>query len=261
MQRKQDRLIPVAEALAELDGPVPAIRDASPQARHHFTRFRSSGPVGDGQRSGPGERLHGAVAGAVLSAPPPGQCDSISCPISLRNPSLPAGIIVTGATPPVGRAGPDPVMRISTGVQGRTRHDLGGGRSRHCTPPLVPLWKWGCEMAQPQVHTRDMGHKKRELGRAYLHPRPFSHARAAPGVENRCPIFERACPGFSCQIKAHILRKNEPILISYRSLSSRIGITGQRGIMGRRGRYQIRRHVLYSVFIPDQVRIRTGSLY
>ena len=32
-------MIPVAEALAELDGPVPAIRDASPQARHHFTRF------------------------------------------------------------------------------------------------------------------------------------------------------------------------------------------------------------------------------
>ena len=23
----------------ELDGPVPAIREASPQARHHFTRF------------------------------------------------------------------------------------------------------------------------------------------------------------------------------------------------------------------------------
>ena len=39
MQRKQDRLIPVAEALAELDGPVPAIRDASPQSRHHFTLF------------------------------------------------------------------------------------------------------------------------------------------------------------------------------------------------------------------------------
>ena len=38
MQRKQG-LVPVAEALADLPGPVKAIRDASPQARHHFTRF------------------------------------------------------------------------------------------------------------------------------------------------------------------------------------------------------------------------------
>ena len=36
MQRK-DGLIPVAEALADLPGPVQALRDASPQARHHFT--------------------------------------------------------------------------------------------------------------------------------------------------------------------------------------------------------------------------------
>ena len=38
MQRKQG-LVPVAEALADLPGPVKAIRDASPQALHHFTRF------------------------------------------------------------------------------------------------------------------------------------------------------------------------------------------------------------------------------
>ena len=31
--------IPIGEALGGLDGPVKAIRDASPQARHHFTRF------------------------------------------------------------------------------------------------------------------------------------------------------------------------------------------------------------------------------
>ena len=37
MQRK-DGLIPVAEALADLPGPVQALRDASPQARHHFTQ-------------------------------------------------------------------------------------------------------------------------------------------------------------------------------------------------------------------------------
>ena len=33
----RDSLVPIAEALADLPGPVKAIRDASPQARHHFT--------------------------------------------------------------------------------------------------------------------------------------------------------------------------------------------------------------------------------
>ena len=32
------RLVPVAEALADLPGPVKAIREASPQALHHFTQ-------------------------------------------------------------------------------------------------------------------------------------------------------------------------------------------------------------------------------
>ena len=39
MQRKCGELVPVAEALADLGGPVKAIREATPQARHHFTRF------------------------------------------------------------------------------------------------------------------------------------------------------------------------------------------------------------------------------
>ena len=38
MQRQRDRLVPVAEAVADLPGPAQAIRDASPQARHHFTQ-------------------------------------------------------------------------------------------------------------------------------------------------------------------------------------------------------------------------------
>ena len=38
MQSKRDGLIPVGEALADLGGPVEAIRDASPQALHHFTQ-------------------------------------------------------------------------------------------------------------------------------------------------------------------------------------------------------------------------------
>ena len=37
MQRQRDGLVPIGEALADLPGPVKAIRDATPQARHHFT--------------------------------------------------------------------------------------------------------------------------------------------------------------------------------------------------------------------------------
>ena len=38
MARKQGDLIPFGEALADLPGPVQAIREASPQAVHHFTQ-------------------------------------------------------------------------------------------------------------------------------------------------------------------------------------------------------------------------------
>ena len=37
MQRQRSDLVPIGEALADLGGPVKAIRDASPQALHHFT--------------------------------------------------------------------------------------------------------------------------------------------------------------------------------------------------------------------------------
>ena len=39
MQRQRGELVPIGEVVADLDGPVKAIREASPQARHHFTRF------------------------------------------------------------------------------------------------------------------------------------------------------------------------------------------------------------------------------
>ena len=39
MQRQRGELVPIGEVVADLDGPVQAIREASPQARHHFTRF------------------------------------------------------------------------------------------------------------------------------------------------------------------------------------------------------------------------------
>ena len=38
MARKRDGLVPIEEAISDLSGPVKAIREASPQARHHFTQ-------------------------------------------------------------------------------------------------------------------------------------------------------------------------------------------------------------------------------
>ena len=32
-------MVPIEEAISHLDGPVKAIREATPQAVHHFTRF------------------------------------------------------------------------------------------------------------------------------------------------------------------------------------------------------------------------------
>ena len=39
MQRQRNSLVPVAEAIADLPGSALAIRDAAPQALHHYTRF------------------------------------------------------------------------------------------------------------------------------------------------------------------------------------------------------------------------------
>ena len=38
MQRKRGELVPIGDALSGMGGPVKAIRDATPQALHHFTQ-------------------------------------------------------------------------------------------------------------------------------------------------------------------------------------------------------------------------------
>ena len=38
MQRQRGELVLIGDALSGMGGPVKAIRDASPQARHHFTQ-------------------------------------------------------------------------------------------------------------------------------------------------------------------------------------------------------------------------------
>ena len=39
MQRQRDELVPIGDALSGMGGPVKSIREATPQALHHFTRF------------------------------------------------------------------------------------------------------------------------------------------------------------------------------------------------------------------------------
>ena len=38
MKRKQDGLVPIGEVFGDLGGPVKEIREATPQAVHHFTQ-------------------------------------------------------------------------------------------------------------------------------------------------------------------------------------------------------------------------------
>ena len=38
MQRKRGELVPIGESFDRLSGPVQALRDATPQARQHFTQ-------------------------------------------------------------------------------------------------------------------------------------------------------------------------------------------------------------------------------
>ena len=38
MQRKRDGLVSIGDAFSGMGGPVKAIHDTSPQARHHFTQ-------------------------------------------------------------------------------------------------------------------------------------------------------------------------------------------------------------------------------
>ena len=70
MQRQRGELVPIGEVVSGLaDVLVPAIRDDSPQARHHFTLADQVDQLGFGPRSGPRPGLHGADDGAVLVAP------------------------------------------------------------------------------------------------------------------------------------------------------------------------------------------------
>ena len=71
MQRQRGELVPIGNAISGLDdAPRLAIREESPQARHHFTRAYSSEPTCWSQRSGPRSR-HSWRMMALCSLPAP----------------------------------------------------------------------------------------------------------------------------------------------------------------------------------------------
>ena len=69
MQRQRGELVPIGEVVSDLDGPVQAIRDTSPQALHHFTQADQVNQLVSASEAQPDLRFHGADDGALLVAP------------------------------------------------------------------------------------------------------------------------------------------------------------------------------------------------
>ena len=69
MQRQRGELVPIGEVVADLDGPVKAIREASPQARHHFTRADQVNALVNASEADPDLGFMARDDGAVQPAP------------------------------------------------------------------------------------------------------------------------------------------------------------------------------------------------
>ena len=63
MQRQRGELVPIGDALSGMGGPVKSIREATPQALHHFSRFDQ---VGVSSENGKNRTPSGAVLKLVV---------------------------------------------------------------------------------------------------------------------------------------------------------------------------------------------------
>ena len=68
MQSKRGELVPVAEVVSRLGGPVAAIRDTSPQALHHFTQADQVNQLVSASEAEPDLGFMAPHDGAVLPA-------------------------------------------------------------------------------------------------------------------------------------------------------------------------------------------------
>ena len=69
MQRQRGGSVPIGEVIGGLDGPVRTIRDASPQARHHFTQADQVNQLVTASEADPDLGFHGANDGACAPCP------------------------------------------------------------------------------------------------------------------------------------------------------------------------------------------------
>ena len=69
MQRQRNGLVPIDDALSDLSGPVAALREASPQALHHYTRFDQVNQLVSASKADPDRGFMARTDGAVLPAP------------------------------------------------------------------------------------------------------------------------------------------------------------------------------------------------
>ena len=69
MQRQRGELVPIGEVIADLPGPVKAIRDASPQALHHFTQADQVNQLVSASETDPDLGFMAPAAGVVFPAP------------------------------------------------------------------------------------------------------------------------------------------------------------------------------------------------
>ena len=80
MQRQRGELVPIGEVIADLPGPVKAIRDASPQALHHFTQADQVNQLVKASEADPdlGASWRGCWRCAPCPAPTPATAKSMS---------------------------------------------------------------------------------------------------------------------------------------------------------------------------------------
>ena len=67
MQRQRGELVPIGEVVGGLDGPVKAIREASPQARHHFTQADQLNQLATARIADPNLAFAAVVSAAFLA--------------------------------------------------------------------------------------------------------------------------------------------------------------------------------------------------
>ena len=146
MGRKRNELVPIGEVFSDLDdGPVKALRDATPQAVHHFTRFDQVNQLIEAGEADPDMGFMARLM-ALCSLPRtnPGnrlQYKRVNGPYTL---GMSAGInnkLPYGNFPPpvaglgVHRSGADPKPRARPGEVALGVHEDVGDRQRQWREP------------------------------------------------------------------------------------------------------------------------------